>query len=210
MEKARQILLGSEDSPGFLQLCIGSKEASVSDASISSALTNYCHLLGLLDAVWSNVRGIESGLLPTPQQLNSLKTSLEEGKTLWIQMKISTQQPKWHLTFDDHLYYQVSRLGGLADKSDESIEKGHQTLKALRDRFRRISSYERRETCIRRELRRGRSHEVQAHIQAYEVAIKQKTGTKRATNMAERTANKRQAKDEKRTGFTVNDMAVDL
>jgi hypothetical protein len=189
----------------LLQLCIESKVASIDVAVIESHMKNYCRLLGILDGIWSSVRGIEAGLLPTPQQLSSLKIMLREGKALWIQTKITTNQPKWHLTFDGHLYYQVARFGGLADKSDETIEKGHQTLKALRERFRRISSYERRETCIRRELRRGRSHEVLKHIEAYEEAIKQNVGTKRASDTAERIANKRQAKEEKRTAFASAD-----
>jgi hypothetical protein len=46
-------------------------------------------------------------------------------------MGLSTLQPKWHLTFDGHLMEQFKQHGGLADKSDETIEKGHQTLKTL-------------------------------------------------------------------------------
>jgi hypothetical protein len=79
-------------------------------------------------------------------------------------MKLSTLQPKWHLTFDGHLLEQFNKFAGLADKSDETIEKGHQTLKNLRERFRGISSYEQREVCIRRELRRSRSPEIKATL----------------------------------------------
>jgi hypothetical protein len=206
MEKASSLLLGDGNSPGLLQLCIESKVATIEVGVIESHMKDYCRLLGLLDGIWSSVRGIDAGLLPTPQQLGSLKLMLREGKAMWLQTKITTNQPKWHLTFDGHLYYQVARFGGLADKSDETIEKGHQTLKALRERFRRISSYERRETCIRRELRRGRSHEVLKHIEAYEEAIKQNVGTKRASDAADRISNKKQAKEEKRTAFAVNAM----
>jgi hypothetical protein len=208
MEQSAPLLLGNEDNEqGFLQLCIKSKLANVDDAVLESKMKDYCRLLGILDAIWSSVRGIDSGLLPTQQQLDSLKTSLQEGKALWLEMKLSTLQPKWHLTFDGHLYYQVSRFGGLADKSDESIEKLHQTFKALYDRYRRISSYERRETCIRRELRRGRSPEVQQHITAYEEAIKQSAGSKRALDTADRTANKKLAKVEKRAAYAVGTAA---
>jgi hypothetical protein len=203
MEKAELILLqGNDNSPAFLQHCIALKEATVTVETIQNKLTDFSKMLGILDAIWSSVRGVDCGLLPSPQQLQTLKTLLQEGKALWLKMELGTLQPKWHLTFDGHLYYQVSKFGGLADKSDESIEKGHQTLKTLRERFRRISSYEKRENCIRRELRRGRSQQVQAHIATYEAAVKQRAGTKRAIETAERLANKRQVKDEKRSAYT--------
>jgi hypothetical protein len=40
-------------------------------------------------------------------------------------MDLSTLQPKWHITFDGPLLHQFNKFGGLADKSDETIEKGH-------------------------------------------------------------------------------------
>jgi hypothetical protein len=116
-------------------------------------------------------------------------------------MKLSTLQPKWHLTFDGHLLQQYCRYGGLAEKSDESIEKEHQRLKTLRDRFRGISSYKMRETCIRRELRRSRSPQIQRHIDQYHASIKQSQTTKRALDTAERQDNKKKAKEEKREAY---------
>jgi hypothetical protein len=56
-------------------------------------------------------------------------------------MQLSTLQPKWHLTFDGHLLEQFKKFGGLADKSDETIEKGHQTFKHLRERFRGLATH---------------------------------------------------------------------
>jgi hypothetical protein len=109
-----------------------------------------------------------------------LQTALLEAKELWLAMNLSTLQPKWHLTFYGHLLEQFNRYGGLADKSDETIEKWHQTLKTLRDRFRGITLYEQKETCVRRELCRGQSPEIQQHIDKYEASIKQSDATKRA------------------------------
>jgi hypothetical protein len=117
-------------------------------------------------------------------------------------MELSTLQPKWHLTFDGHLLHQFNKYGGLADKSDETIEKGHQTLKLLRDRFRGVTSYEMREACIRCELRRSRSPEIQRHIDRYEARIKQNEGNKRAIDTAERLDNKKKAKREKRAAYS--------
>jgi hypothetical protein len=202
MEKAKELVLGTEGSPGFLQKCLQSMHAPIaSEISVEATCKNYSRLLGLLDAIWSTIRGINAGLLPTDAQKIMLQTALLEAKELWLAMNLSTLQPKWHLTFDGHLLEQFNRYGGLADKSDETIEKWHQTLKTLRDRFRGITSYEQKETCIRRELRRGRSPEIQQHIDKYEASIKQSDATKRARDTAERVDNKKKAKQEKRDAY---------
>ena len=165
MEKCNYIFNGNgNDALGFLQQSLQAKVASISEEEVISTCGKYCRLLGLLDVIWSTVRGLDSGLLPTPEQRESLASALDEATALWLVMDLSTMQSKWHLTFDGHLLHQFTNYGGLADKSDESIEKGHQTLKALRERFRGISSYEQRETCIRRELRRRRSPAVHRQI----------------------------------------------
>lgn len=157
--------------------------------------------MGLLDAIWSSVRGIDAGLLPTDQQKESLKRAIEKGKKLWLEMKLSALQPKWHLTFDGHLCNQYCKYGGLADKSDESIEKWHQVLKGLRERFRGIASHEKKETCIRRELRRQRSPHIRSVLDKCQAKIKQSTNTKRAADTKEQQQSRKRAKMEKREAF---------
>ena len=201
MDKCKALFLGNDGTPGFLQKCLLSKCSTITEATVNSKCNEYCSLLGILDAIWSTVRGLHSGLLPTDEQRERLADALREGKALWLRMGLTTLQPKWHLTFDGHLLNQFTKFGGLADKSDETIEKGHQTLKALRDRFRGISSYEQRETCIRRELRRTRSPEIQQHIDSFEARIKQSGSTKRAMDTAKRQNNNKKAKLEKREAF---------
>lgn len=198
MEKAEIIVVGSANQDGMLQKCLNSKLESVSEESISDKMKKYGRLLSLLDAIWSSVRGCEAGILTTEHQIMQLKTALDKAKQLWMDLGITTLQPKWHLTFDGHLLEQVKRYQGLADKSEEVIEKFHQTLKTLRDRFRGISSYQQRETCIRRELRRQRSPEIQKHIDKYQFSIKQSSGTKRAADARERQATRKRAKQESR------------
>jgi hypothetical protein len=204
MENAKELLLGVEDSHGFLQKCLASKQPNALDEVVRKKCEDYSRILGLLDVVWSSVRGIEAGLLPTDAQKLALQVALLETKELWIKMELTTQQPKWHLTFDGHLLEQYGKFGGLADKSDESIEKGHQDLKALRDRFRGVTSYKQRETCIRRELRRWRSPAIQQHIDRFNDAIKQSDTTKRALETTERQDNKKKAKQEKREAFVAS------
>jgi hypothetical protein len=164
LDKCNALFLGNNETPGFLQKYLLSKCETTPEVTVEFKCNEYCRLLGLLDAIWSMFRGLHLGLLPTDEQRQSLEDALKQAKTLWLQMGLSTLQPKWHLTFDGHLLDQFTKVGGLADKSDKTIEKGHQTLKALGNRFSGISTYEQRETCIRRELRRSRSTEIQQHI----------------------------------------------
>jgi hypothetical protein len=203
MEKCSDIYLGNDDTAGFLQEeCLQSKVATITEEDVTTNCKQFCRLLGLLDAIWSKVRGIDHGLLPTGEQSDSLATALNEAKALWLAMDLSTLQPKWHVTFDGHLLDQFTRYGGLADKSDESIEKGHQSLNALGERFRGISSYEQREACIRRELRRRRSPEIQRTVDKYEAMIKQSTGTKRSIETEGRLEGIKKAKQERRDNYT--------
>lgn len=121
MEKAKEL---------FVEFAVAMKEKKVEDVAdevIENKCLQFARLFGLLDAVWSNVRGIDAGLLQTDSQVELLRKVLLEAKQLWIAMGISTWQPKWHMTFDGHLLNQVITCGGLADKSDESIELQHQT-----------------------------------------------------------------------------------
>jgi hypothetical protein len=176
MGNAEAIVIGTTQTQGFLQLCLQNKTNFAMDETIQSTCRQYYRLLGLLDAIWSSVRGLDAGLLPTDAQQLQLQTALLEAKELWIvEMKLSTLPPKWHLTFDGHLLEQFKKYGGLADKSNETIEEGHQTLKTLRERYRCISSYEARDTCIRRELRRSKSTEMQQQIDKYNNMIKHDT-----------------------------------
>jgi hypothetical protein len=201
MERSDELFLGKDGSAGFLQRCLQSKAEGTSDETVETTCKQYARLLGILDAIWSKVRGVECGLLPTADNVSSLELALKEGKALWLAMGLTTLQPKWHLTFDGHLLEQYKMYAGLADKSDESIEKQHQVLKQLRDRFRGITSYEQRETCIRRELRRKRSPEIQFHIDKYEAMTKQSTVSKRALDAADRQESNKRAKQEKRDGY---------
>jgi len=155
-------------------------------------------LLGLLDAIWSNVRGIDAGLLPTAAQIEQLQRALIEGKQLWLVMKIQTLQPKWHMTFDGHLLDQVMRCGGLADKADDTIVLQHQILKKLRDRHRNITSFQRRESCVRRELRHRKSSEMQSHVDQCESSIKLKKRRINQVATADHHNDEREAKRMKR------------
>ena len=157
MEKASVLL------DEFAVLIKTKKIPTKTDAEIDSNCQQFANLLGTLDAIWSSVRGTDSGLLPADVQLEHLKKSLHDGKELWLSMGTKTKQPKWHLTFDGHLLCQVRKCGGLADKADDTTEFQHQMLLRLKDRCQSIPSCRMRELCVQRELRRERSPEIESH-----------------------------------------------
>jgi hypothetical protein len=92
MEKSQDLVLGKEDSPGFLQKCLESKHPNsmASEDTVRATCQTYSRLLGLLDAIWSTVRGQDAGLLPTDAQKIMLQTALLQAKELWLDMKLST------------------------------------------------------------------------------------------------------------------------
>jgi hypothetical protein len=93
---------------------------------IQKTVEDYKNLVGCLDLIWSAVCGMDLGLLLTVATLVFFKRAIAEVKRRWLELGLSTLQPKWHLTFDGHLLHCVDVCGGLADKSDEAIKKGHQ------------------------------------------------------------------------------------
>ena len=147
--------------------------------------------------MWSNVRGIDAGLLPTEEQLADLEKALEKAKQKWIELGLSTEQPKWHITFY-HLLEQVRRYGGLADKADDTIEHMHQILQRLRDQFRRVRSYQQRETGIKKALRRYRHPDIVQVMEEFAEKKRRKNPTKRQLEAAEKDAQERARKTKKR------------
>ena len=181
MERASSIFLGDNEEDGFLQKILALKKDDVPDDWIRSVTEDFGNMMGILDTIWSAVRGIDCGLLPTEEQLQSLAQGIQKGKHLWLKMGLSTRQPKWHLTFDGHLLHQIQSFGGLADKADDTIEFQHQVLKRIRDRYRRVSSYQRKTHCLLRELRRQRNTKINKHVADFFQSRKQQAGTNRSS-----------------------------
>ena len=95
MDKCKPIFMGNDDvAPGFLQKCLLSKCTTILENDVATKCNNSCSLMGLLDAIWSSVRGLDTGLLPTDEQTQSLADALKKGKALWLRMGLSIPQPK--------------------------------------------------------------------------------------------------------------------
>ena len=102
----------------------------------------YERALGLLDVVWSSVRGID-GLLPSDEFLTSLEANIEKARVAWLALGLNIDgNPKCHLTFDGHLLEQVRRFEGMADKGEDWIEHLHQCWKKQKELTWHISNFE--------------------------------------------------------------------
>jgi hypothetical protein len=66
---------------------------------------------------------------------------------------MTTEQPKWHITFDGILLRQVKRYWGLADKGDAPIKLGHQLFGCLHEQFHQASTFKQRKRFIIRAFR---------------------------------------------------------
>ena len=198
MSKAEELFVGSDTSIGFLQRLLQEKAPHITDECVAKRCQEYADLMGVLDAIWSSVRGIDSGLLPSEEQLAQLEKAINKAKQLWITCGLTTRQPKWHLAFDGHLLHQMRNFGGLADKADDSIEFQHQTLKRLNDRYRALPSYKVRTRCILRELRRHRSKKIMSQIEKYNKLKSHKDTSKRKADAVGRNSAKKEAKRVKR------------
>jgi len=66
------------------------KLPTISDDEIDARCEQFAKLLGSLDAIWSNTRGMDAGLPPAKLQLEHLQKALLAGKQLWFAMRIGT------------------------------------------------------------------------------------------------------------------------
>ena len=92
-------------------------------------IAKFGKMLGMIDSIFAQVRGVKAGLLPTEEQIGTLETTIGKWCELWLGCGFSTNQPKWHLLFDGHLVDQVHMFWGLAEKLDDVTEKAHQPWK---------------------------------------------------------------------------------
>jgi hypothetical protein len=100
----------------------------------------------------------------------------------------STLQPKLHIIFDVHLIDQFWRLGGIADKPHDMIEKAHQPWKWEKERVWGVKNFQMQQKCHLRAVRKQGHYKIRLKME--EVANKRRqvfhssTPSKRAQNKA--------------------------
>ena len=142
-------------------------DAWETEDTIRKRCEKYKELLSNLGTIWSTVRGIEKGLLPTDENKLQLHNAIRIGKNIWLELGITTYQPKWHYTFDGHLEEQYIRFGGLADKADDSIEYGHQIWPRLDDRYKCVPNFKKRTELVYRTAKRRRHPKIAEHLELF-------------------------------------------
>ena len=176
-------------------------DANETEESIRATCKTYKQLLNNLGTIWSQVRGVKNGLLPTDEDKENLHNAVVRGKKLWLNLGITTYQPKWHYTFDGHLEEQYSRLGGLADKADDSIEYGHQVWPRLDERFKCVPNLKKRIRLVYRTAKRRRHPHIAEHGKLFSNKKKHSTTSNRYLTTVQK---KKEVEDAKRIKREVN------
>ena len=136
MEKAK------EWSEKMAELDIfNSTQSRLTEQEMKDEIVKFGKMLGMFDSIFAQVQGIDAGVLPTEEQIETLAQTIEKTRVLWVGSGWSTDQPKWHLVFDGHLVDQVRIFWGLADKLDDVIEKAHQPWKREKERTWNIKNF---------------------------------------------------------------------
>ena len=123
------------------------------------------NLYRLLDNIFSQVPGVEKGLLPSDEDVQVLIVNFQAAKAQWIELGITIYQPKWHYIFDGLLPHQYATFGGLADKSYQTLEKLHQLWEMIRSCNARITSFEARCQSEMKQFRQGKHNLLRKELQ---------------------------------------------
>ena len=93
-------------------------------ADMKSYLSDHREMFALQNSVYANLRTLH----PTRRELRNTKVSIDAMKEQWKKMGFS-ETPKAHLIFY-HAADDQQRWGGLGDKTEDALERIHQTQKA--------------------------------------------------------------------------------
>ena len=162
-------------------------------------IEKFDHLLSILDGFWSMTRGVE-GLLPTAEYMDKLTRAAEQGIELWDELVVSTKQSKSHLTFDVHILEQMIDFDGLADKTDEYIEKGCQHWKKYQAHYCCSADTVKQQKSIFKAEPMSHHQQVGLHIEKT-AEPKQSKDTRRKRKAQENQETERAEKLTKREGY---------
>ena len=169
--------------------------------ALCERMQQYRDLLGKLDVIFSIVRGVDF-LLPTPEEIETLRTVIEAARLLWLACGFNIEgNPKAHLMFDGHMLAQFIKHGGLADKTEDPIEFDHQEWKKEKDRTRPVKGFKLQQKCQIKRMRRKSHWKVRRIIKNFNARRKRKFKEARQQRDVDEAAAKVVVKEERRTAF---------
>jgi hypothetical protein len=176
------------------------EQCKLTDDDITEMVKNYQLLYIELGTCYSYLRQI----LPSDDNLDKLKVSIENARKLWMEKLDISCTPKAHALFDGHAYDQHKRLGGIGDKLEDFVEKGHQH--GIRDERRtwNIKNWEAMQRSQIRHTRRGNHPEVVEIIQNVHQSKKRKLKRLESGGESRQDETKRIKKEERNTKRDAN------
>jgi hypothetical protein len=156
------------------------------------------NLLGKLGVMFSMVLGVDF-LLPTPEEIETLKTVIEAARVLWLRCGFNIDgNPKAHLMFDGHLLAQFIKHGGPADETEDPMEFDHQEWKKEKDRTRSVKDFKLQQKCQTKRMRRKNHSKVRRIINSFNERCNQKFNRVRKEQDANKAEAKVAVKEERR------------
>lgn len=150
------------------------ENADVSQVKVFRHIQNFRQLLGLLDALFSHIRGVQTGILPSDDEISQLSTIVDNAKSWWLKCNIGTLQPKWHMVFSGHLIEQVRTHGGIGDKNDDMIEKAHQPWKREKERTWNVKQFQSQQLCQLKSIRKRSHHLIESKLNDFGIKRKRR------------------------------------
>jgi hypothetical protein len=176
-------------------------QSTITVDELHQRMQQYRDLLGKLDVVFLIVRGVDF-LLPTPEDIQTLKAVIEAARVLWLQCDFNIEgNPKAHLVFDGHMLEQFVKHGGLADKTEDSIEFDHQEWKKEKHRTRSVKNFKHQQKCQIKRMWRKSHWRVTRIISNFEAGRKRKFTQARKQWDADKAVAKAAVKEEQQTTF---------
>jgi hypothetical protein len=185
------------------------EQSDVTELEIRQHCQNHRQLLGSCDALFAHIRGVQTGMVPTEEQIQELENIVERTKQWWLKCGLPTLQPKWHIVFF-HLVEQVRKHRGIADKNDDMIEKAHQPWKREKERTWNVKNFEQQQKCQLKNIRKRSHYKIQSTLKQF--TIKRRRTFKSQQNPTTKKEVKeglmREAKVEKRQAFVAIDLPL--
>ena len=154
---------------------------------------------------WSST--LLNGNTQAALQRERMSLDCTDPRNWWTRCRITTLQPKWHVTFVGHLFHQVKQHQGLADKNDDIIEKAHQPWKREKERTWNIKNFQLQQRCQLKSVRKRSHYKVCTKMAELEIKRRRRYSNEMqnpTTTAVQSNKIKRAAKAAKRLDFNVD------
>ena len=126
---------------GINDIFIEMNKGEVSDVEMSKVTNKYKHLLKEMDDVYWCIRTLYIDDI----LIDNTRVHIESTKILWRELKLLVTPSAYLL--EDHILTQINSIdGGIADKTEDHIERSHQVSKRFEQRYKCVIDFTQSQT----------------------------------------------------------------